>query len=72
LVLDPLERGRVPDDYRVRIGRLDFMESKSPTAIPIHYIECGEDESVGEEETELLEQILVRRSLLAPEPHFII
>ena len=72
-MLDPLERGRVPDDYRVRIGRLDFTtENKSPTAIPIHYIECGEDESIGEEEPELLQQILVRRRMLAPEPHFII
>ena len=72
-MLDPLKRGGVSDDYCVRIGRpVLALENKSPTAIPIYDIECGEDESIGEEETELFEQILVWWNVLASKPHVII
>lgn len=77
MVLEPLEWGRVSDNCYFRIGcpvqiSASALENMSPTTIPIYDVKCSEDESVGEEETELFEQILVRLNLLAPGSHFII
>ena len=52
--------------------RCSSSRTESPTTIPIYDIECGEDESVGKEETELFEQILVQWNLLTPRSYFII
>jgi len=72
-MLDPLKWGYVPDDYRLCIGSPAFvLENESPTTIPIYDIECGEDESFGEEETKLFEQILVQWNLLTPRSYFVI